>query len=175
LGFETYGLVNQKTRLLPPGVTFIRAPNDEWKMVAQRLIRRAHTIMLVVYPHQNSMGNGFAWEIEQIVSCGVQSRVVLILPSDGSGWWVDRRALDQADVILTSLNEPGGQAGLAQFSVAEYESQHNSTPLIMKYTENGTLWYWKLCFEESVRKADRRTKRSKLIAVDKHYYVTVSK
>ena len=86
LNLETYGIVDQRILLAPPGVTFMRASNNEWKTVVQCLIRRAHTIVLILHPGQE-MRDGFAWEIEQIVRYGMQSRVIIALsPFDSDAY-----------------------------------------------------------------------------------------
>jgi hypothetical protein len=145
LDIETYGIVDQDVLFAPPGVTFIRASNDEWRTVVQRLIRRAHTIVLILHPSQEIRG-GFAWEIEQIVRYGMQSRVIIALPpSDNDG---HQDALAQACVIFALLDDSGQQADLNQFKVYEYQLLLSPTTLLARHQERGGLDGWEARTED---------------------------
>jgi hypothetical protein len=141
LGLETYGIVDQDILFAPPGVTFIRVPNNEWKMVAQFLIRRAHTIVLILHPGQE-MREGFAWEIEQIVRYGMQSRVVIALPPCDEDVDGHRAALVQACIILALLDDSGREVELNHFKVHEYELLSSPTTLLVRHTERAGPNWW---------------------------------
>jgi hypothetical protein len=138
LGIETYGIVDQNVLFAPPGVTFIRASNDKWQTVVQCLIRRAHTIVLILHPDQQ-IRKGFAWEIEQIVRYGMQSRVIIALPPTDDDVYGHQDALAQACVILALLDDSGQQADLNQFKVYEYQLLLNPTTLLARHQERGGL------------------------------------
>jgi hypothetical protein len=130
LDLDAYGIVDQSASFAPPGVSFMRAPNDDWKMVAQRMIRRAHSIVLIL-PAGQDMRDGFAWEIQQIVRYRRQSRVVVVLPpfeGDPRGY---ANAMKQVRVLRTML---GAHAGSA-VDTAEFPTR----ALVMKCTERGGM------------------------------------
>jgi hypothetical protein len=81
LGLRTYAIVDQGRRLAPPGPTYLRAPNDEWQLAVRTLIRRAHSIVLVLPPGQE-IRDSFRWEINQLAGHRLQSRVTIVLPPD---------------------------------------------------------------------------------------------
>lgn len=163
LNLATYGIVDQMILLAPPGVTFIRAPNSEWKTVVQCLIRRAHTIVLILHPEQE-IRDGFAWEIEQIVRYGMQSRVIIALPPCDSNDYDHQAALLQACIILALLDDSGRYAELNNFKVREYELRLDPATLLVKYKELSQPTWWAAKVgnssqQESTPLARRREKR----------------
>ncbi len=141
LGLETYGIVDQDTLFAPPGVTFVRASNSDWKMVAQCLIRRAHTVVLILHPDQK-MREGFAWEIEQVVRYGMKSRVMIALPPCDDDVYNHSAALVQACTVLALLDDSGRQGELNHFKVHEYELLLSPATLLVKYKEfAGPAWW----------------------------------
>lgn len=142
LEIDTYGIVDQNARFAPPGPKFMRVPNDEWKMVVQRLIRRAHSIVLILPPGGDISSEGFTWEIEQIVYSCIQSRVILVLPPSDQDVHVHRAALQQACVLLALLHGSDEQGGLDRFKAYEYELQVHASTLLMKYTERNDVHWW---------------------------------
>jgi hypothetical protein len=106
LNLETYGFVDQGVRLAPPGLTFMRVPHDEWRFVAVGIIRRAHSIVLLLPPGRD-MGAGFMWEIEQIVKYGLQSRVIVVLPPYDQDVRAHQEAIRQTGVVMTLLEGSG--------------------------------------------------------------------
>ncbi len=164
LGLETYSIVDQNVLFAPPGVTFIRASNDEWMVVAQRLIQRAHSIFLILPPDQD-IGEGFTWEIEQIIRSGVQSRVIIMLPPyDTYAPWVfepehavhaHQAALRQACGILTLLDGSSQQSELDHLTAHEYELRLSGTTLVIRYTKSGPTW-WQTLPREPRRRTARR-------------------
>jgi len=109
LGVDAYGIVDQSVAFAPPGVRFIRASNDEWKRVAQRLIRRAHSIVLIVAAGHD-VRDGLAWEIDQVVRYRRRSRVILVLPPPQPDHRGHERAHRQAAVLLAMLAAPASAA-----------------------------------------------------------------
>lgn len=68
-------------RLAPPGPVFVSAADDEWQEAVSTLIRRAHSIVLLLPPGQE-IRESFRWEIDQLTQRGLQSRVTIVLPPD---------------------------------------------------------------------------------------------
>jgi hypothetical protein len=142
LNVKAYGIVDQNVSVAPPGVTFMSACNDDWKKVAQRLIRRAHSIVLILPPGQD-VREGFAWEIEQIARYRRQSRVIMVLPPRDQDPRGHRHALGQVDVLLTMLESKPGSA-------REGEGFSRST-IVVKCTENVGIRRWDLQDDERPR------------------------
>jgi hypothetical protein len=141
LSLPTYAIVDQSVALAPPGLTFIRVANDQWKAVVAKLIRRAHTVVLLLGRDQE-IGSGFAWEIEQLVRSGISSRVVLTLPPPDQDEFSHQRALHQASVLLALLTSTGDLSELEQFRVYEYEMQLPPTTLVVSTTETSAVHFW---------------------------------
>ncbi len=104
LGFRTYTIVDQNRRLAPPGPVYLRASNDEWKVAAKELILRAHTIMLVVSPHQD-VRESLWWELKCIVEHDLKTRMLLLLPPPSQDHAVYTNARRQTCVILAALDD----------------------------------------------------------------------
>lgn len=178
LGLETYGIVDQNTLFAPPGVTFIRVSNDEWRVVAQRLIQRAHSIFLILPPGQD-IREGFAWEIEQVIRFGVQSRVIIMLPPyDTYAPWVfdpehavhaHQTALQRACVILTLLDKSIRQSEPDHSEAHEYELQFGATTLMIKYKETGLTWWPRTLPQEPSRRTASLVGHRRLAVTDKTY------
>lgn len=137
---RTYTVVDQADGLTPPGPTYLRVPDPEWRTVARRLIPRAHSIVLVLPPHPDA--TVFAWEIEQIVRSGVQHRVIIVLPpleQDVMGHWA---ALPQAAVLLTALRGPGAVDDVDHFEVYEYELRLEIGTVVLKCAPDGRVHAW---------------------------------
>jgi len=141
LSLPTYAIVDQSVALAPPGLTFIRVANDQWKAAVAKLIKRAHTVVLLLGRYQE-IGSGFAWEIEQLVRSGISSRVVLTLPPPDQDEFSHQRALHQASVLLALLTSTGGLSELEQFRVYEHEMQLSPTTLVVSTTETSAIRFW---------------------------------
>jgi len=141
LSLPTYAIVDQSVALAPPGLTFIRVANDQWKAVVSKLIRRAHTVVLPLGRDQE-VGSGFAWEIEQLVRSGINSRVVLTLPPPDQDGFSHQRALHQASVLLALLTSTGDSSELERFRIYEYEMQLSPTTLVVSTTETSAIRFW---------------------------------
>lgn len=133
LGVETYGIVDQSVAFAPPGLRFLRASDDEWQMVAQRLIRRAHSIVVIVAPGQD-VREGLAWEIAQIVRYGRRPRVVLVLPPAAGKARAREHALGQVAELLKML---GADAPLDPSTV-------DRGTVVMKCSQGSDVWLWSL-------------------------------
>ncbi|SDC37483.1 hypothetical protein SAMN05660690_1167 [Geodermatophilus telluris] len=143
LRMPTYAIVDQSVTLAPPGLTFVRVADDQWKAVVSRLIRRAHTVVLLL-GRDKEIGAGFAWEIEHLVQSGISSRVVLTLPPPDQDEYSHQRALHQAAVLLALLTSTGDLSGLERFRVLEYEMQLPPTTLVVATTETSAIRLWHL-------------------------------
>jgi hypothetical protein len=131
LGLRTYAVVDQSVAVAPPGLTFMRVPNDAWKGVADRLIRRAHSIVLIV-PPGGAIGTGFAWEIEQIVHYAMQARVLIVLPTDEAALGPDRDALRTATDLLVLLEDSDARADQARTAAHQEELPLPDNTLVVK-------------------------------------------
>lgn len=135
LDMDTYGIVDQRTMFAPPGPILMRAADDIWQEVAQRLISRAHVIVLILPPDRD-FGDGFVWEIEQIRQAGVTSRVVIVLPPCDQDSEAYEAALRRACVLLALLD-----GELDHFKVHEYELMLPSGTLVIRSTADGAKWW----------------------------------
>jgi hypothetical protein len=108
----TYAIVDTNVSTAPPGLTFLSTPDDDWQMVADQLISRAHTIVLIV-PTNARSGAGFRWEVERIVDRGLQSRVLVVLPPPVRRRRPDRDALIEARAIISQLSGATAQLHVA--------------------------------------------------------------
>jgi hypothetical protein len=102
LGMAAYAMVDQDRTLAPPGPVYLRSPHSEWKEPAAALIRRAHTIAVLLPPGQN-LRAALEWELKEIIRHRRQSRVVIVLPPS------DRQEYDHPDRPSTGLC-PAGRA-----------------------------------------------------------------
>ncbi len=141
LGLETYGLVNQKVLFAPPGLTYMRASDDDWKCVAQRLIRRAHSIVLILPPGRET-GAGFTWEVEQIVHYGKASRVVIVLPPCDQDVRARPEALLAANLLLLLLERSGTRADLGRSEAGDDDHALPANTLVVRYTQKSGPRSW---------------------------------
>jgi hypothetical protein len=102
LGLTTYAIVDQNRRIAPPGPVYLRAPHDKWKSVVHTLVRRAHSIVLILPPGQD-IRDSFNWEIDQLTQHGLQSRVTVVLPPDFLYPDHYPKAFHQACVLVAAL------------------------------------------------------------------------
>ncbi len=102
LGLTTYAIVDQNRRVAPPGPVYLRAPHDKWKSVVHTLIRRAHSILLILPPRQD-IRDSFKWEIDQLTQHELQSRVTVVLPPDFLYPDHYPKAFHQACVLVATL------------------------------------------------------------------------
>jgi hypothetical protein len=135
LDMDTYGIVDQRTTFAPPGPVLMRAADDVWQEVAERLIGSAHVIVLILPPDRD-FGDGFVWEIEQIRQAGATSRVVIVLPPCDQDTEAYEAALRRACVLLALLD---GELDL--FKVHEYELMLPSGTLVIRSTADGAKWW----------------------------------
>jgi hypothetical protein len=151
LSLPTYAIVDQSVAIAPPGLTFIRVPNDRWKAVVAELIGGAHTVVLLL-GRERELGKGFAWEIEQLVRHDVASRVVLTLPPRDQDEFSHQRALHQASVLLALLTSTGRLDELEQFRAYEYEVQLPSTTQVVCTTRTSAVRFWQVDLTTPERK-----------------------
>jgi hypothetical protein len=143
LNHPTYAIVDQSSFLAPPGPTYLRVPDPERRCVAQRLIARAHSIVLMLPPDPD-VHAGFAWEVEQIVRAGVQHRVIIVLPppdQDAHGHYC---ALQRASLLLAALGGSGRQDDIDPFTVYEYELQLGASTVVLKCTRRRNVHAWSM-------------------------------
>jgi len=143
LNHPTYAIVDQARFLAPPGPTYLRVPDPEWQRVAQRLIARAHSIVLVLPPDPD-MRAGFSWEIEEIVRAGVQHRVIIVLPPPDQDVHGHYSALQRASLLLAALGGSGRQDDVDPFTVYEYELQLSASTVVLKCTQGHQVHAWSM-------------------------------
>lgn len=135
LGFKVYAMVDQDRRLAPPGLVHMRAPHDQWQSAVQALIRRAHSIVLVLPPGED-VRHSFNWELAQITHHHLQSRVILVLPppdQDKAGY---ARSLQQACVILGMFEPFAGTADdVDSLSIYHWETTLSSRTIMLKFAQ----------------------------------------
>jgi hypothetical protein len=156
LDMDTYGIVDQRTMLAPPGPILMRASNDEWQTVAQRLIRRAHAIVLIL-PPKREFADGFLWEIEQIRNHRARTRVIIVLAPSDQEQTDHQAALRRACVLLALLD-----GELDQFKVHEYELLLPDKALVLRPSIGGVHW-WETR-DEAVERTMLGRKRKVVIA-----------
>jgi hypothetical protein len=127
--------------MAPPGLTFLRVPNSEWQVVVLHLIRRAHSIVLILPPNQD-MGDGFSWEIRQIAALNRRSRVIIVLPPSDQDSYVHQLALGHAGAMLAMLEDSGQEADSVQFTALEYQFGLDATTLAIKCRQVGGVGNW---------------------------------
>jgi hypothetical protein len=136
LNLETYSLIDQRVKFSPPGPTFMRATDDDWRLPMRRLIGRAHSIILVLPAHRD-IGSSFEWEVQQIASCQMRSRVVMVLPPDDQGAEAHRRAVQHASLLVRTLD---GLRDVGEATVMSGHEPSGSIPagtLVVRVTEAG--------------------------------------
>ena len=111
LDHSTYAIVDQASHVAPPGPTYLRVPDPERQRVVQRLIARAHSIVLVLAPEVD-LRTSFRWEVEQIVRAGVAHRVIIVLPPPDQDVVGHRIALQRVSLLLAALGGAGRQDDL---------------------------------------------------------------
>ena len=141
LSVDTFAIVDQNTLMAPPGLTFLRVPNSEWQIVVLHLIRRAHSIVLILPPNQD-MGDGFSWEIRQIAALNRRSRVIIVLPPSDQDSYVHQLALGHAGAMLAMLEDSGQEADSGQFTALEYQFGLDATTLAIKCRQVGGVGNW---------------------------------
>ncbi len=142
-GLRAYALVDQKRRLAPPGPVFLRSPDDQWQIPIQEMIKRAHTIVIMLPPKQE-LRAAMSWELQQITGGLRQSRVILVLPpfdKRRSHYPQARRQLGAMLAVLTGLWDHDLAA------VPEPLIDHCLTPIpprtvVVKIDEDGTPRPW---------------------------------
>jgi hypothetical protein len=143
LGLATYGMVDQNVMFAPPGPKFVRASNHDWKRVAQELIQRAHSIILVLPPGR-AVGDGLAWEVEKIVDNHIQARVLIVLPPCDQDARAHLEALREAGVLLALMEGSGRRADLNQMRAQEIADGLSTAALLVRWTKDSRHRQWVL-------------------------------
>jgi hypothetical protein len=142
LGVRAFALVDQTKDLAPPGPVYLRAGMDEWQIAAGDLIRRAHTIAVILPPGQ-PLRESMEWEIAEIIRTGRGSRVVVVLPPPDRERHDHPAQRDQAALLLAALAT--GTSRLTQVpavSIAESLDRLPETVTVIKVVEGGGVLTW---------------------------------
>lgn len=173
LALPTVGIIDQAVRLAPPGPVFQRVSNLEWKPVLSRLIRYARVIVLLLGPDQD-IGEGFAWEVEQIRALGQATRVIIALPPPDQDEHRHQAALHRACVLLTILNGDGRADAPDTFSVYEMEDRLLPSAITAAYTPSAGIGSWGIVPSQIpgnfLGRTLRRTLSTRRMTSDKVYY-----
>ncbi|HEY6794678.1 MAG TPA: hypothetical protein VI248_08345 [Kineosporiaceae bacterium] len=102
LGLDTYAVVDSALTLAPPGPVYLRAQHSEWKVPVRALIRRAHTVFILLPPGQD-LRPSLAWEVAEIVRAGRQDRVIVVMPPSRRGDRVDGELLARGAAVAVAL------------------------------------------------------------------------
>ena len=141
LGVHAYAMVDADLLLAPPGPVYLRAPYSEWKSPAGDLIRRAHTIVVILPPGQ-TLRASMQWEVGEIVRRQRQSRVVVVLPPVHKREYDHPLARRQAGVLLAALT--GSSSRLVDGPAAESLLQQHvpEKALVIKLGAGGEVRAW---------------------------------
>jgi hypothetical protein len=137
LGLPTYAIVDQSRTLSPPGVTFVRATNEEWQTAAATLIRRAHSIVLLIPPEE--VRDGFRWEIAQLAKAGLQDRVILFMPP-ATNHDVDLSA--RASYVMAGLATGGLDETETAMAALDIQFHLDDRVCLARYSERDGLLQW---------------------------------
>lgn len=142
LGVRAFAMVDQNLELAPPGPVYLRAPHTQWKQPAGELIRRAHTIAILLPPRQD-LRAALEWELKEIIRCRRQSKVVIVLPPC-DGWRYDYpTARRQACVLLAALEGlPSGIGDVPVSRVNRHLAEMPERALVGKVNRNGDATWW---------------------------------
>jgi hypothetical protein len=110
-GAHTYAVVDQTLAVALNGVLYIRATNESWQYAVGKLMEHAFVIALMVTPRSKG-GDGFQWEIRQILRTGRVNRVILILPPFRPWSAPYRSCALHAAEILATLDRGCGTSGV---------------------------------------------------------------
>ena len=138
IGIKVYALVDQDRTLAPPGPVYLRAPHEQWQSATRVLVRRAQ-----LDRDYSAAGagdpNSFQWEIEQITQRNVQSRVIIVLPPCDRDVDAYRPALQQACVLLATLEGFAGSVDdVDQFKIYHWETTLSERTQVLKFCR-GTI------------------------------------
>jgi hypothetical protein len=81
---------------------YLRAAHTEWKVPVRALIRRAHTVFVLLPPGQE-LRPSLAWEVAEIVQARRQDRVIIVMPPSVRGVHVDPVVLARGAAVMTAL------------------------------------------------------------------------
>lgn len=158
LGFKAYAMVDQDRRLAPPGPVYMRAPHDRWQPAVQALIRRAHSIIMILPPGED-IRHSFQWEIEQITRLGMQARVIVVLPPPGQDAPAYTRSLQQACLILAAFEEFAGTIDeVDSLRVHHWEMTLSERTILLKYIQDTGPVPQELRCWEAPKRMPRRTR-----------------
>lgn len=165
IGIRTFAMVDQDRKLAPPGPVYLRSPHDEWHIPAKALIRRAHTIVLVIPPGQGLRAS-FAWEIEQITQLNAQTRVIIVLPPADVHVQAYQHAREQACVLMAAFEGFAGSLDdVDSFKAHHWELVLPDEVLLVKFCQavnelRPTARWWRV-----LRQPKRMAARRRLIGV----------
>jgi hypothetical protein len=137
-----YAIVDQNRTLAPPGPIYLRSPNAEWQKPASALIRRAHTIAILLPPGQD-LRRALEWELQEIIRLHRQTRVIIVLPPSDRREYDHAKCRRQAGVLLAALEgPPSGFRNVSAQRVEHYLAEIPEKALVVKVLKNGGALFW---------------------------------
>ncbi|MFI9255151.1 hypothetical protein [Streptomyces sp. NPDC053069] len=104
-GSQAYAVVDPGLALAPGGLVYMRAAHTAWKEPIGRLIEAAHSIVLILPPHQEIRRSTW-WEVRKIMELQRLERLTVVLPPydvKGSGHAQAKRELCK---LLAVVEDP---------------------------------------------------------------------
>jgi hypothetical protein len=142
LGISAYAMVDQGETLAAPGPIYLRAPHSEWKIPASALIRRAHTIAILLPPGQE-LRRALEWELQEIIRWRRQSRVLIVLPPSDRREYGHAELRRQAGILMAALEGlPSGIANVPKDRVEHYLKEIPDDVLVVKLRSDGGALFW---------------------------------
>jgi hypothetical protein len=142
LKLPAYAVVDQKRTLAPPGPIYLRCANSEWQQAVTALLRRAHTIVILLPPGQD-LRRAVEWEVSEILRLGRQSRVLIVLPPSDRQEYQHATLRRQAAVLLAAMSTR--TSSFKTVPSAEINHYLNELPkdvLAIKVGRNDAAQYW---------------------------------
>ncbi|QIQ06175.1 hypothetical protein [Streptomyces liangshanensis] len=102
---QAYAVVDPGLALAPGSVVYMRAEHTAWKEPVERLIATAHSIVLILPPHQRIRTSTW-WEVRKILELERLERLTVVLPPydvEGSG---HAQAKDELCKLLAVIEDP---------------------------------------------------------------------
>lgn len=102
---QAYAVVDPSLALAPGSVVYMRAEHTAWKEPVEQLIGQAHSIVLILPPHQEIRTSTW-WEVRKIVELERLERLTVVLPPydvKGNGY---AQAKGELCKLLAAIEDP---------------------------------------------------------------------
>ena len=134
----------------PPGLTYLRAPDDGWHLPVHRLIARAHTIFLLL--PDLPIGQGLEWEVSAIARLGLRSRVIFVLPPPEKGENEDCPTVHRmCDLMSLLKNGPRASRADLRYQALDFLDHIEGSVLVARMKEWGAPEIWVVVSDPATR------------------------